>query len=531
MPHRRTRSGQRTWRGVDPAASCRSSRPVRASRRTTARTRRRRSKIPATAGTARRRSGRDDVVAPTMHEPEPARAPDLARERRSLARSGVRRPGCRRLAVLGCVPARVRRVHRGDATRVAGGTRWRRATSARHLGGARRRRRPPRSGRAELLGRERRRDRVEGCADRGTEPSSVPRAHDRRDVLGRLQMTIVLEEDEVVARRAAVGGEETADVDGPARSACGVSGPPASSGRNSSNIRPIDVARDPGRQSGRVRGIRAVRRTPSPARTGEIAEASAGRSSSRTLARHREPVAILRRRGGEHREPAAPEREGERRCVTSRSFGERSPTRASRKVERRCPPYSGTSSTRPSLERGLHELARPEAELAEHPEPPAPPAPARRARRAAGSRGSRRRRCDGHRVVVGARPAGVRRVRSRGPGDRATARTVRSARSGDTVSRAAGPAVPFDRLGSSMRDRARTRSACRSRDEPAVVTVGFFDGVHLGHRAVLARTVDAARERGVRVGRRSRSIGILARCSRPGQRAAAADDRRAQGRG
>ncbi|HLB61415.1 MAG TPA: bifunctional riboflavin kinase/FAD synthetase [Actinomycetota bacterium] len=32
----------------------------------------------------------------------------------------------------------------------------------------------------------------------------------------------------------------------------------------------------------------------------------------------------------------------------------------------------------------------------------------------------------------------------------------------------------------------------------AVVTIGFFDGVHLGHRAVLVRTVDAARERGVR---------------------------------
>lgn len=32
----------------------------------------------------------------------------------------------------------------------------------------------------------------------------------------------------------------------------------------------------------------------------------------------------------------------------------------------------------------------------------------------------------------------------------------------------------------------------------AVVTVGFFDGVHLGHRAVLARTVGAAAERGIR---------------------------------
>jgi riboflavin kinase/FMN adenylyltransferase len=34
-------------------------------------------------------------------------------------------------------------------------------------------------------------------------------------------------------------------------------------------------------------------------------------------------------------------------------------------------------------------------------------------------------------------------------------------------------------------------------EEPSVVTVGFFDGVHLGHQAVLARTVACARERGV----------------------------------
>ena len=35
-------------------------------------------------------------------------------------------------------------------------------------------------------------------------------------------------------------------------------------------------------------------------------------------------------------------------------------------------------------------------------------------------------------------------------------------------------------------------------DEASAVTIGFFDGVHLGHRAVFARTVEVARERGLR---------------------------------
>jgi riboflavin kinase/FMN adenylyltransferase len=35
-------------------------------------------------------------------------------------------------------------------------------------------------------------------------------------------------------------------------------------------------------------------------------------------------------------------------------------------------------------------------------------------------------------------------------------------------------------------------------DGPSVVTVGFFDGVHVGHREVLGRTVEAARERDAR---------------------------------
>src|SRR5690348_15170274 len=32
---------------------------------------------------------------------------------------------------------------------------------------------------------------------------------------------------------------------------------------------------------------------------------------------------------------------------------------------------------------------------------------------------------------------------------------------------------------------------------PTAVTIGFFDGVHLGHRKVIGRTVEIARERGL----------------------------------
>jgi riboflavin kinase/FMN adenylyltransferase len=46
-------------------------------------------------------------------------------------------------------------------------------------------------------------------------------------------------------------------------------------------------------------------------------------------------------------------------------------------------------------------------------------------------------------------------------------------------------------------ERLRGLEALPIDAERAVVTVGFFDGVHLGHRAVLERTVEVARERGV----------------------------------
>ena len=34
--------------------------------------------------------------------------------------------------------------------------------------------------------------------------------------------------------------------------------------------------------------------------------------------------------------------------------------------------------------------------------------------------------------------------------------------------------------------------------QPKVIALGFFDGVHLGHGALLRRTVEEARRRGVR---------------------------------
>ncbi len=47
-------------------------------------------------------------------------------------------------------------------------------------------------------------------------------------------------------------------------------------------------------------------------------------------------------------------------------------------------------------------------------------------------------------------------------------------------------------------DPVRGLEALPAPDGPAVVTVGFFDGVHLGHRAVLGRAVEEARRRGTR---------------------------------
>ena len=34
--------------------------------------------------------------------------------------------------------------------------------------------------------------------------------------------------------------------------------------------------------------------------------------------------------------------------------------------------------------------------------------------------------------------------------------------------------------------------------QPKVIALGFFDGVHLGHGALLRRTVEESRRRGVR---------------------------------
>lgn len=47
-------------------------------------------------------------------------------------------------------------------------------------------------------------------------------------------------------------------------------------------------------------------------------------------------------------------------------------------------------------------------------------------------------------------------------------------------------------------DVVRGLDALPLSDGPSAVTIGFFDGVHLGHQQVIRRTVEAARERGAR---------------------------------
>ena len=75
-------------------------------------------------------------------------------------------------------------------------------------------------------------------------------ADDRDDVVGELELLVVLEQDEAVRGDRRVRGEQQADVDLAAGQRRTVSGPPASSGTNSANSRPY-VSVSPRRQNGR----------------------------------------------------------------------------------------------------------------------------------------------------------------------------------------------------------------------------------------------------------------------------------------
>ena len=50
---------------------------------------------------------------------------------------------------------------------------------------------------------------------------------------------------------------------------------------------------------------------------------------------------------------------------------------------------------------------------------------------------------------------------------------------------------------------------------PSAVTIGKFDGVHQGHRAVIGRLRDIAEAEGLEGGRSSPSTAIRSRCSHP----------------
>src|SRR5207237_7937282 len=68
---------------------------------------------------------------------------------------------------------------------------------------------------------------------------------------------------------------------------------------------------------------------------------------------------------------------------------------------------------------------------------------------------------------------------------------------GPEVRTSEGPEEPSCTLAPRM-DLVRGPEALPLADGPSAVTVGFFDGVHLGHQAVIGSTVEAARARGLR---------------------------------
>ena len=219
---------------------------------------------------------------------------------------------------------------------------------------------------AERLGVQPRRDRVQGLDQARPEPIGGLPAHDRGDVLRRLERAVVDQLDQGVGADPRVRAEEQRDVDDAGRRAPGGSAARRRRGRRPPRTRcRTPCAAPPGTAAGsRIRAARrrSTRATPRAGRSARV-------SPSRSATSRRTTKALVSWAGAAARARATVPSSARTRAawvaVTSASG-------CARPMLRNCtavPAYSGTTSTSPSRQRGRDQLARPEAECPPHGEP------------------------------------------------------------------------------------------------------------------------------------------------------------------